>query len=62
MKFYQMGCGKGVLSREFCCAEVSSVLKSLFGSFTRTQNVPADLQRRYQTKFGREKPVKPRHL
>ena len=44
---------KGALSWDF--SQVNSVLKSLFSTFTRTQNAPAELRRKYQMKFSRER-------
>ena len=40
------------LSRGFCYVQVNSLLKPLLSTFTRTQNAPAELRRRYQMKFS----------
>ena len=43
---------KGELSQGFCSDQVNSVLKSLLSTFTPTQNAPAELRSRYQTKLS----------
>ena len=36
---------KGALSQEFCCFQLHSLLKSLPGTFTRSQNAQMDLSK-----------------
>ena len=45
---------EGALSRRVWCVQVISVLKLLLGSFTRTQNPPAELRIGYQMTFCME--------
>ena len=44
---------KGHCHGDFVALQVNFLLKLLFSTFTRTQNVPAELRRRYQMKFSK---------
>ena len=53
---YQLGLKglRGLCHEDIASFKVNSVLKSLVDAFTRTQNPPAELWRRYQTNVTRD--------